>query len=133
MVQKNLSSLVILLIDDEPVSLKYSSRILNQIGIGDIVTAENGVEALDILRAKGTAFDVVICDIEMPEMDGFEFVRRIRYGTVPKFKDIPIFMLTGRDTDDNAQRARFHKINGFIVKPATKDDLIIKLSQVLEI
>ena len=124
-------SLNILLIDDETFALSFTSRILKQLGFDTIVTAGNGADALDILNNDGTTCDVVISDIEMPEMDGFEFVRQIRYGTIPNFKDIPIIMLTGRATEDNIQLARQHKINGFVTKPPKLQDLESKLSQVL--
>lgn len=59
----------------------------------------------------------------MPEMDGYEFSRRIRYGIVPGYKSVPIIMLTGKDSDWNVQRAAFHKINGYVVKPPQAEDL----------
>jgi len=74
---------------------------------------------------------LVISDIEMPEMDGYELTRRIRYGTVPQYKDIPILILTGQDTDTNVKKARIHKIDGFIVKPPKKDQLEILLKKSL--
>ena len=56
-------------------------------------------------------------------MCGYEFVRQVRYGAVPGYKDIPIIMLTGKDTDKNARKARIHKISGFLVKPAKPNTL----------
>ena len=50
-------------------------------------------------------------------MSGYELVRRVRYGAAPKFKDIPIFMLTAHSTDKNVRRGRFHRVDGFMVKP----------------
>ena len=128
----NLDSLNVLLIDDEVFALSFTSRILKQLGISAIATAENGADALKVLSIDGTICDVIICDIEMPEMDGFEFVRQVRYGAIPDLKNIPIIMLTGRDTENNNQLARRHKINGFVIKPPKLHELASKLRQVLE-
>ena len=131
MVTNNLGQVNLMLIDDDPVSLDFVGRLLQQMGINNVVTAENGAQALDIFGVDATLFDVVICDIEMPELDGFEFVRRIRFGTIPKYRDIPILLLTGQSTDDIAKRARMHKIDGFIFKPPTANGLKNKICQVL--
>ena len=56
-------------------------------------------------------------------MGGYEFVRKVRFGAIPSYKDIPIIMLTGKDTDKNVQSARIHKIDGFLVKPAKAEPL----------
>ena len=56
-------------------------------------------------------------------MGGYKFVRRVRYGTTPEYKNLPIIILTSKDTDSNVEKARSHKIDGFIVKPPKRDDL----------
>ena len=117
------SSINILVVDDEEFAQRFVTRILAMLGTGEVLTADNGAEALKRLAETDTAIDLIISDIEMPEVDGYEFVRKVRYGEVPKYKDLPILILTGKDTDQNVQKARFHKINGFIVKPPNADDL----------
>ncbi len=67
----------------------------------------------------------------MPEMTGYEFVRQVRYGTVPRFKDVPILILTGQATEKNVQRAQTHKINGFVTKPPTVDILRLEIHAAL--
>ena len=116
------SSINVLVVEDEPFAQRFVTRILDAIGISSAVIAGNGVEALEILGGEPD-IDLIISDIEMPEMDGYELVRRVRYGTVPKFQGVPILMLTGKDTERNVQKAKIHKINGFIVKPPTVDVL----------
>jgi len=64
-------------------------------------------------------------------MDGYELARRIRYGTVPRYKDIPVLMLTGQNTEDNAQKARIHKIDGYIIKPPKVDVLETHIKKAL--
>ena len=118
-----LSSVIVLVVEDEAFSLRFVSRILQKIGITSVLEAENGTDALTVLEDSENKIDLMITDIEMPEMDGYELVRRVRYGAVPQYKDIPILMLTGQDTDSNVQKARIHKINGYIVKPPKIDQL----------
>ena len=117
MVEKIFNSVGVMVVDDEEFARKHVTRILNRIGAGEVVTAGNGVEALERMGEPERDIDPIICDVEMPEMDGYELVRRIRYGEVPKFKDVPIVVLTGKDTDKNVQPARVLRIDGFLVKP----------------
>ncbi len=125
------SSVNVMVVDDEEFAQRYVTRILKMLGTGDVVTADNGADALEKLAETDVAVDLIISDIEMPEVDGYEFVRKVRYGAVPKYQDVPILILTGKDTDENVQKARFHKINGFIVKPPNAEDLERKLRKAL--
>ena len=123
MSEESLAAVNILVVDDEPFSLKTVESVLEGIGIGEVLTAPDGAAALDLLASTETELHAVICDIEMPELTGYEFVRRLRYGAVPQYKDVPVLMLTGHDTPKNLRRARTHRIDGFIVKPPTADVL----------
>ncbi len=113
----------VLVVEDEEFSARIVTRILEKIGVGSVATAANGAEALEVLKNAEPPIDLVISDIKMPEMDGFELVRRICYGTVPQYKAIPILVLTSKDTERNVDKARIHKIDGFIVKPPKAEDL----------
>ena len=64
--------------------------------------------------------DLIISDIDMPEMNGYQFIRRLRYGAIPRYKDVPAIVLTGNDTKKNLQSAQILKISSFFVKPASK-------------
>ncbi len=121
----------VMVIDNEAFARKFVTRLLEAIGIGHVVTAASGADALAQLAEPDTDIDLVICDIEMPEMTGYEFVRQIRYGTVPRFKDVPIVILTGYATEKNVQRAHTHKINGFVTKPPTVDILRLEIHAAL--
>ncbi len=124
-------SVRVMVIDDHEFARKFVTRLLEAIGIGQVVTAESGADALAQLAEPDTDIDLVICDIEMPEMTGYEFVRRIRYGTVPRFKDVPILILTGHATEKNLERAQTHKINGFVTKLPTVDMLRLEIQAAL--
>jgi len=115
--------LKVLVVDDEDYSQQLVVLVLEKLGVSNVSVARNGKHALEILGSALEPFDLVISDIEMPEMGGFELARMIRYGTVPQYKDIPILMLTGHSTEENVQKGRIHRIQGFIVKPPSADVL----------
>ncbi len=131
MTDNTFGSVKVMIVDNEAFSRKYVTRILEAIGIGAVETAMSGADALARLAKTDADIDLVICDIEMPEMNGYEFVRRVRYGTVPRFKDVPILILTGHATEKNVQRAHTHKIDGFVTKPATVDLLKVQIRDLL--
>jgi CheY-like chemotaxis protein len=74
---KDLSHLRILVVDDEEFVLNLTSRILKNLDCHNFATAQNGRQAIDLLTGKGEPFDIVICDLKMPDMDGFEFMRQV--------------------------------------------------------
>ncbi len=65
----------ILIVDDESFVLNLSQKILRKLGYEDLATASNGNEALNILNASDKSVSLIICDLNMPEMDGVEFMR----------------------------------------------------------
>lgn len=117
MIDTEFAARTILAVDDETFARGMIVRVLEVLGVGQVLTAENGAEALAALEAAEPPVDLIISDIEMPDMTGYELVRRLRYGTLPAYKTVPVIMLTGKDTDKNVRGARIHKISGFVVKP----------------
>ena len=72
----------LLLVEDEEFSAQLTMRMLGMIGVGNVVLVENGRAAIAAITAPDTTFDLIITDIMMPEMDGYELVRQIRAGKV---------------------------------------------------
>ncbi|MBT3909215.1 MAG: response regulator [Rhodospirillaceae bacterium] len=123
----------VLCVDDEEFARGLISRLLASIGVNKVIEAENGANALTCLEDSANDIHIIISDIEMPGMNGYEFVRRVRYGVVPRYKVIPILMLTGKDSDKNVRSARIHKINGFLVKPSNADEVRAQMSHALKL
>ena len=123
----------VLCVDDEEFARGLISRLLASIGVNKVIEAENGANGLTCLEDSANDIHIIISDIEMPGMNGYEFVRRVRYGVVPRYKDIPILMLTGKDSDKNVRSARIHKINGFLVKPSNADEVRAQMSHALKL
>lgn len=118
------AALRVLLIDDESFQLKLLGRQFAQLGVHDAVTCQDAREAIDWLAREPARFDLVCCDLQMPEMDGVEFVRHLgslRYGG-------SLVLISGEDnrTLQTAERlARTHalRILGALHKPVTPEQL----------
>lgn len=110
--------LTVLLVDDSGVMRKLISRALRQAGldISTTVEAANGQEGLDALGANHV--DVVLCDWNMPVMDGITFVKEAR----PDYA-VPIIMLTTESGDDKMAAAVEAGADGYITKPFTPEKL----------
>ncbi len=127
------SPLTIMVVEDDELGRKYVKALLQGIGVGLVMGVENGAEAMLVLSETENDVDLVICDVEMPQMNGFEFARRVRYGTVPRFKDLPILMLTGHTTEKHVEYAQTHKVSRLIEKPLTAGVLRVEIDHVLGI
>lgn len=116
----SLSEATVLIVEDEEFSRHHIGKMLENLSITNVLSAENGAQALELLGAHKGYVSLVICDIMMPVMDGYEFIRRLRFGAVPRFAKLPVIVLTGEDTEENVNRARMLKISNFFVKPPSK-------------
>ncbi|RKZ36433.1 MAG: hypothetical protein DRQ37_04145, partial [Gammaproteobacteria bacterium] len=119
-----LSHLRVLVVDDEPFILNLTKRVLNNLGIADVETAENGKVALDTL-AENAAFDVILCDLNMPEMDGIEFLRHLG----ERNTHASLVLVSGEDqrvlsTAEALARSHGLDVLGTIQKPIKPDPLV---------
>lgn len=70
-------ALKVMIIDDDEFQIEFVSELLNELGISQIVSASGGKSGLDIFDKKSEKPDLLICDIQMPDIDGFEFMRAL--------------------------------------------------------
>ena len=119
-----------LIVDDSSVMRKIVERSLRQAGLDleTVVEAGNGAEALGVLRDNPV--DLILCDINMPVMDGLEFVRQI--GTVESAKGVPIVMITTEGSETHVVQALSAGARGYIRKPFTPDQVKEHVLPVLE-
>ena len=110
-----------LIVDDSSVMRKIVARALQQggVSIGQILEAGNGAEALDILRQQRV--DLVLSDINMPVMDGLEFVRQLQ--SVENAKGVPVVMITTEGSESHVMQAISFGARGYIRKPFTPDQM----------
>jgi two-component system, chemotaxis family, chemotaxis protein CheY len=110
-----------LIVDDSSVMRKIVERSLRQAGVDleKVSEASNGAEALAVL--EGAPVDVILCDINMPVMDGLEFVRKV--ATLESAKGIPIVMITTEGSESHVVDALSAGARGYIRKPFTPDQV----------
>ncbi len=119
----------ILVVDDEPRNVRILQIHLNAQGY-TVYTAEDGVEALDSVEKD--APDLILLDINMPKMDGFEVVKRIRANKATEF--IPIVMITAlRDTRENRIKSIEAGADDFIEKPFDSLEVLARVRSLLRI
>ena len=118
--RKNLKNLNVLLVEDNDINRLYSINILKTWECS-VESAENGFVALE--KLKNSSFDIVLMDIQMPVMDGFEATKAIRNGIPPKSK-IPIIALTANATKKDIEKCLASKMNDCIPKPFTPNELL---------
>ena len=114
-----LSQMRILVVDDSADTVDMLRRLFEMDG-ALVTTARGGTEALEIAAEKD--FDVVLSDISMPGMDGFEFVRRLRQ--IAKQRDVPVIALTGFGRAEDVDRARAEGFLSHVTKPIEVNSLI---------
>jgi two-component system chemotaxis sensor kinase CheA len=101
-----------LLVDDSPFFRNLLSPLLSVAG-WEVTTAETASQALE-MRESGSKFDVIISDIEMPEMNGFEFAQEVR--SDDRWKKVPMIALSGRTSEDDFRRGREAGFNDYVAK-----------------
>ena len=117
---------VVMVVDDSITVRKVTQRHLQKRGI-DVLLAKDGVEALELLRDQVP--DVMLVDIEMPRMDGYELTSRVR--SEARLKEIPIIMITSRAGDKHRDKAFALGVNAYMTKPYQEDELFAKISSLL--
>jgi signal transduction histidine kinase/CheY-like chemotaxis protein len=94
--------------------------------------AENGEHALALFEQNNGEYDLVLMDIQMPVMDGYEATKRIRASSVPGAGAVPIVAMTANVFKDDIERCKEIGMNGHIGKPMVKDELFEKIAGILE-
>ena len=113
----------ILIVDDEPNIVRFVGAGLRAEGY-TVTEARNGLEALQAVEVSSP--DIVILDVKMPKMDGFETCRRIREGSL-----VPIIMLSGMSETEDKVRTLEYGADDYIVKPFLINELLARINSVL--
>ena len=110
-----------LIVDDSSVMRKIVERALRQAGLESLVVYEagSGTEGLDLLR--GQRVDLILSDINMPSMDGLEFLRQIRLQDLAQ--GTPVVMITTESSEEHVRQAIQAGARGYIRKPFTAEQV----------
>jgi signal transduction histidine kinase/CheY-like chemotaxis protein len=115
---ENLRPQSVLVADDHPVNLEFAAEALRRLG-HSVATAASGTEALRLLQAR--AFDVALIDVQMPGMDGFEVVTRLR--AVERGHHTRVIALTAYTSPEDRERCIAAGMDGVLAKPLTQNRL----------
>lgn len=124
--QDNGKPLSILIVDDEE-TLRFLVRMTLVQADYDVVEAESGEEGLRVIQEQKP--DLVILDVMMPGIDGFEVCRRIRQD--PVVNGIPIIMLSAHSDPHYRQQGRKAGANAYLTKPVNRDELLWRVAEEL--
>ena len=116
-----MSQYTVLVIDDEIHMLRLIQRILEMAGFS-VIGSDSGKYALEVLQNPDTRPDVITCDISLPDMDGFEVLRRVKSDA--NLRSIPVIMLTAMGQYRDADRAKEMGASDFLTKPFSATTLI---------
>ena len=114
----------ILIVEDDKNTRRLMSAILTRYGY-EPLTACNGAEALEVLERKHV--DLIVLDVMMPQMDGYEFTNILRTGGCM----IPIIMVTARETLSDKKRGFIAGVDDYIVKPVDEEEMVLRISALL--
>lgn len=126
----NFSGDTILLVDDIEINLEILEALLEPTGI-TIDTATNGRNAIEVFAANPARYDLILMDVQMPEMDGLEATRRIRALDIPKAKTIPIVAMTANVFKEDIEKSLEAGMNFHLGKPIALDEVLSVLAKYL--
>ncbi len=118
----------VLVAEDHPDGRKLVVRLLDKLGVTNVVAVVNGQEAQEQLQ--GQAFDLLLADWHMPEMDGIELLKSVKADS--SLKSLKVLMVTADDDQKHIREAILAGADGYLVKPVTQERLLQKLEDIFK-
>lgn len=122
------TSMRILVVDDFSTMRKIIKNILRQLGFTNIVEADDGTTAWDVLNKDN--IDFIVSDWNMPNMSGIELLRKVRGSE--EYADLPFLMVTAEAQQENIIEAVQAKVSNYIVKPFTPETMSQKIEKIFQ-
>ena len=114
--KQSLSDIKVMVVDDNQYNREIACELLRENG-AHIIECASGSEAVDYIKYRNGIVDIILMDVCMPDMDGFEATRLIRQLEKDRWQDIPIVAMTANAFDEDRKKALEHGMNGHIAKP----------------
>ncbi len=121
--RSNLKDVTVLSVDDDQFMRQLVERLLNQLGVEKVMAVGDATQALDYLTSGASRVDVVLMDLNMPGMNGVEFVRRLRESADSQVAELPVVILTDHDSAGVVTGMIKLGIHGFLAKPVKPEEL----------
>ncbi len=118
----------VLVVDDSPTVVKFVSLSLKKIGL-NVVTACDGMDAIEKISTSQEDVDLVITDLNMPNLDGYSLIDTLRKNV--EHRSTPIIILTSEEADEDRERGLQVGANSYLVKPFNSEVLAEEVSKYL--
>lgn len=120
--QKAPAEMRVLVVDDDPLQIAYIVALLKALSITDVITADNGTTAIGALDQSDRQLDLIISDLMMPTMDGFDFLWQLAY----RQSEIPVIIMSAQTSEvihsaELVAQLKFLKLVGSLQKPVSKE------------
>lgn len=123
--------LSILLVDDDKIERLKFQKVCKEINLNiNVFEAKNGEIALKILQEENFAFDLIVSDLNMPRMDGFEFLSALKKRKKSKY--IPVVVMSTSETKNDLKKSYELGVSGYFSKPLSYKEYLNKVSSLLE-
>ncbi|MBL6928618.1 MAG: response regulator [Rhodospirillales bacterium] len=128
MANVDITKLHILVVDDEVFIRNLLVRYLEEIETGKISSASDGSTALAALQRAEPKVDVILLDLEMPRVDGYEFIKRLQSDLSPPLSNTPVIVVSGVSNKSSFDRIRELGVGLFLMKPVTPEHLVTRIN-----
>ena len=128
--QRSYAGKKVLLVEDNELNREIATAIMEEIGL-NVDVAEDGTDAVNIMSSeRGSNYDLIFMDIQMPKMDGYTATREIRTLNSTKCANIPIIAMTANAFEEDRKKAIKAGMNGHIAKPISSEVILENLDQI---
>ena len=118
----------VLIIDDEPIMRKLLEQILKE--KYEVISLENGREGLEWMYS-GNIPDLVVADLNMPEINGFEYIKKVRESGF--FNDVPLIVLSGEESSSERIKCLKLGANDYLIKPFNPEELGLRIDNLISL
>ena len=124
----DISNLHILVVEDDFFTREVTIKTLEGIGARQISSADNGRKALTILQEAERPVDVIFLDLEMPKLNGYEFIKKLHDEFEPPLSDTPVIVVSGHSEKRDLDRVRGLGVGLFLLKPITAKQALTRIN-----